>query len=158
MVTEERDKLRNLLNEFKRMKNDEAGDEVASGTLVQVLIFLLMYLFSLLFFIFLFTRSLIMIFVRDLCFQELESSLAKKEFCIKEMESSLHVQKEVNTRQYEEIKLLNEKLNSEARKIKSLEREGDRLRSEIALLESKVGAKDILSIADIVVIHQFLCS
>lgn len=108
MVTEERDKLRNLLNEFKRMKNDEAGDEVASGTLVQ----------------------------------ELESSLAKKEFCIKETESSLHVQKEVNTRQYEEIKLLNEKLNNEARKIKSLEREGDRLRSEIALLESKLGHGD----------------
>ncbi|KAM4126170.1 hypothetical protein ACJW30_01G369200 [Castanea mollissima] len=108
MVTEERDKLRNLLNEFKRMKNDEAGDEVVSGTLVQ----------------------------------ELESSLAKKEFCIKEMESSLHVQKEVNTRQYEEIKLLNEKLNNEARKIKSLEREGDRLRSEIALLESKLGHGD----------------
>lgn len=67
MVTEERDKLRNLLNEFKRMKNDEAGDEVASGTLVQVLIFLLMYLFSLLF-LFLFTRSLIMIFVCDFVF------------------------------------------------------------------------------------------
>lgn len=161
MVTEERDKLRNLLNEFKRMKSDEAGDEVASGTLVQVLIFLLMYLFSLyiyFIYLFLFTQSLIMIFVCDLCLQELESSLAKKEFCIKEMESSLHVQKEVNTRQYEEIKLLNEKLNNEARKIKSLEREGDRLRSEIALLESKVGAKDILSISDIVVIHQFLCS
>ncbi|KAL0013020.1 hypothetical protein SO802_000089 [Lithocarpus litseifolius] len=108
MVTEERDKLRNLLNEFKKMKNDEAGEEVASGTLVQ----------------------------------ELESSLAKKEFCIKEMESSLHAQKEVNTRQYEEIKLLNEKLNNEARKIKSLEREGDRLRSEIALLESKLGHGD----------------
>ena len=52
MVTEERDKLRNLLNEFKRMKNDEAGDEVASGTLVQVLIFLLMYLFSLIYLFF----------------------------------------------------------------------------------------------------------
>jgi hypothetical protein len=47
MVTEERDKLRNLLNEFKRLKNDEAGDEIASGTLVQVIIFLLMYLFPL---------------------------------------------------------------------------------------------------------------
>ena len=89
--------------------------------------------------------------------QELESSLAKKELCIKELESSFHVQKEVNTRQYEEIKLLNERLNNEARRIKSLEREGDRLRSEVSLLESKVGAKDILGITDIVVI-QFLSS
>uniref|UniRef100_A0A2N9HR59 Uncharacterized protein n=1 Tax=Fagus sylvatica TaxID=28930 RepID=A0A2N9HR59_FAGSY len=108
IVTEERDKLRNLLNEFKRLKNDEAGDEIASGTLVQ----------------------------------ELESSLAKKELCIKELESSFHVQKEVNTRQYEEIKLLNERLNNEARRIKSLEREGDRLRSEVSLLESKLGHGD----------------
>lgn len=70
--------------------------------------------------------------------QELESSIANKELCIKELESSLHEQKEVNTHQYEEIRLLNERLNNEARRIKSLEREGDRLRSEISLLESKV--------------------
>jgi mitotic spindle assembly checkpoint protein MAD1 len=70
--------------------------------------------------------------------QELESSISKKELCIKELESSLHEQKEVNTHQYEEIRLLNERLNNEARRLKSLEREGDRLRSEISLLESKV--------------------
>lgn len=81
--------------------------------------------------------------------QELESSLAKKESCIKGLESSLLEQKKVNTRQSEEIKLLNERLNNEARRIKSLERESDRLRSEISLLESKVGAKDIMGITNI---------
>ncbi|XP_062176281.1 mitotic spindle checkpoint protein MAD1 isoform X2 [Alnus glutinosa] len=108
MVTEERDELRNLVNEFKRPKNDEAGDKAVSGAVLQ----------------------------------ELESSIAKKELCIKELESSLHEQKEVNTHQYEEIRLLNERLNNEARRIKSLEREGDRLRSEISLLESKLGHGD----------------
>lgn len=54
------------------------------------------------------------------------------------MESSLSEQKEVNIRQLNEINLLSEKLNNEARRIRSLEREGDRLRSAIALLESKV--------------------
>lgn len=73
--------------------------------------------------------------------QELESSLAKKENCIKELESSLSEQKEVNGRQLNELKLLNDRLSSEARRIKSLEREGDRLRSEIAVLESKVDFK-----------------
>lgn len=71
--------------------------------------------------------------------QEFELSLAKKENCIKELENNLCEQKEVNNRRLNEIKLLNEKLNNEARRIKSLEREGDRLRSEISLLESKVG-------------------
>lgn len=45
----------------------------------------------------------------------------------------------VNIRQHEEMKLLNEKLYNEARRVKSLERESDRLRSEISLLEAKVG-------------------
>lgn len=72
--------------------------------------------------------------------QDLESSLSKKDGCIKELESTLLEQRAVNNRQHEEIKLLNEKLNSEARRIKSLERESDRLCSEIALLEAKVGA------------------
>lgn len=45
----------------------------------------------------------------------------------------------VNNRQHEEIKILNDKLHNEARRIKSLERESDRLRSEISLLEAKVG-------------------
>ncbi|XP_030459161.1 mitotic spindle checkpoint protein MAD1 isoform X1 [Syzygium oleosum] len=73
---------------------------------------------------------------------ELQLSLAKKECCIKEMESNLNEQKEANNRQREEIKLLNERLNNEARRIKSLERESDRLRSEISLLESKLGHGD----------------
>ncbi|XP_041010924.1 mitotic spindle checkpoint protein MAD1 isoform X2 [Juglans microcarpa x Juglans regia] len=111
MITEERDKLRDLVNECKRLRNDEQGDETVSGTLIQ----------------------------------ELESSLAKKESCIKGLESSLHEQKKVNTRQSEEIKLLNERLNNEARRIKSLERESDRLRSEISLLESKLGHGDYSS-------------
>ncbi|CAN4110779.1 unnamed protein product [Withania somnifera] len=77
--------------------------------------------------------------------KELEASLAKKENCIKELESYLSEQKEVNIRQLNEIKFLNEKLNNEARKIKSLEREGDSLRSQIALLESKLGHGDYSS-------------
>ncbi|GMI86128.1 mitotic arrest deficient 1, NITRIC OXIDE-INDUCED EARLY COTYLEDON SENESCENCE 1 [Hibiscus trionum] len=108
MVTEERDKLRNVINESKKHKNEEAGDEVASGTVVQ----------------------------------ELESSLAKKESCIKELERNLHEQKEINDRQHNEITLLHDRLNNEARRIKSLERESDRLRSEISLLESKLGHGD----------------
>ncbi|KAF8016110.1 hypothetical protein BT93_H1596 [Corymbia citriodora subsp. variegata] len=73
---------------------------------------------------------------------ELQLSLAKKECCIKEVESNLNEQKEANNRQREEIKLLNERLNNEARRIKSLERESDRLRSEISLLEAKLGHGD----------------
>jgi mitotic spindle assembly checkpoint protein MAD1 len=131
MVTEERDELRNLVNEFKRPKNDEAGDEAVSGAVLQVILFFLPCL--------LFMRSLIWSCLwLGLRGQELESSIAKKELCIKELESSLREQKEVNTHQYEEIRLLNERLNNEARRIKSLEREGYRLRSEISLLESKV--------------------
>ncbi|PWA49447.1 mitotic checkpoint family protein [Artemisia annua] len=51
----------------------------------------------------------------------------------------------LNARQHNEIKLLNERLNSESRRIKSLEREDDRLRSEIAILESKLGHGDFSS-------------
>lgn len=39
MVTEERDELRNLVNEFKRPKNDEAGNETVSGAVLQVILF-----------------------------------------------------------------------------------------------------------------------
>ncbi|KAI4296145.1 hypothetical protein L6164_036127 [Bauhinia variegata] len=74
--------------------------------------------------------------------QDLESSLAKKDGCMKEIESTLLEQREVNNRQHKEIKLLNEKLNNEARRLKSLERENDRLCSEISLLESKLGHGD----------------
>ncbi|PON66619.1 hypothetical protein PanWU01x14_108610 [Parasponia andersonii] len=120
MVTDERDNLRNIVNELKKSKSSEAGDQEASGfgTLVQ----------------------------------DLESSLAKKDCYFKELETSLSEQKEANNRQYEEVKMLNERLNNEARRIKSLERENDRLRSEISLWESKVGSNNILRITDIVVV------
>ncbi|XP_023730297.1 mitotic spindle checkpoint protein MAD1 [Lactuca sativa] len=75
----------------------------------------------------------------------LESSLAIKEDYIKKLESSVLEQKDANARQHNEIKLLNERLNNELRRIKSLEREDDRLRSEIAILESKVGHGDFSS-------------
>lgn len=110
-VTEERDQLKNVIDELKKHKNVEAGGDIANGAL----------------------------------FQELESCLAKKEYCLKELESNLCEQKEINTRQHNEIKVLTERLNNEARRIKSLEREGDRLRSEISLLESKLGHGDFSS-------------
>ncbi|CAM8997433.1 unnamed protein product [Rhodiola kirilowii] len=74
--------------------------------------------------------------------QELEISLGNKDRCIKELESNLLEQKLTNSCQLNEIVLLNERLNNEARRIKSLEREADRLRSEISLLESKLGHGD----------------
>ncbi|KAL1334405.1 hypothetical protein HN51_063326 [Arachis hypogaea] len=107
VVTEERNKLRNMSN----LKNDEAADGSKSISTLQAL-------------------------------QDLESSLAKKDDCIKELESALHEQRAVNNRQHEEIKLLNEKLHNELKRIKSLERESDRLRSEISLLEAKLGHGD----------------
>ncbi|XP_047341819.1 mitotic spindle checkpoint protein MAD1 [Impatiens glandulifera] len=110
-VTEERDQLRSVLNELKKQKSVEAGNDVTNATVVQ----------------------------------ELESSLAKKEDWIKELESNLYEQKEINNHQLNEIRLLNERLSNEARRVKSLEREGDRLRSEISLLESKLGHGDFSS-------------
>ncbi|XP_074302735.1 mitotic spindle checkpoint protein MAD1-like [Silene latifolia] len=74
--------------------------------------------------------------------QGVELSLTQKDSHIKELENSMSEQKAANDRHYIELKMLNEKLNSESRRIKSLEREGDRLRSEIALLESKLGHGD----------------
>lgn len=85
-------------------------------------------------FYFLDTRYLLLV----LKGQELESSLVKRDARVTELENNLCEQKEVNSRQYNEIKLLTERLNNEARRFKSLEREGDRLRSEISILESKV--------------------
>ncbi|KAL3515769.1 hypothetical protein ACH5RR_022671 [Cinchona calisaya] len=110
-VMEERDRLKNLVNELKMEKHAQGGQEVASGKHIQ----------------------------------ELEASIAKKENCIKELESNLREQNHVNIRQQNEIKLLNERLTNEARTIKSLERESDRLRSEIALLEAKLGHGDFSS-------------
>lgn len=63
--------------------------------------------------------------------QKLESSLAEMECIIKEKDNNLRDQSEIITH-------LNEKLADEAKKCRSFEREGDRLRSEICLLESKV--------------------
>nr|GMD04929.1 protein NRT1/ PTR FAMILY 4.3-like [Ipomoea batatas] len=110
-VSEERDRLKHIVEEPRTQKSVDAGIEVSGGKVVQ----------------------------------ELELSLAKKENFIKELESSLSEQKEVNGRQLNELKLLNDRLSSEARRIKSLEREGDRLRSEVALLESKLGHGDYSS-------------
>ncbi|KAK3037756.1 hypothetical protein RJ639_031127 [Escallonia herrerae] len=110
-VTEERDRLKNAVDELRKIRNVEAGGEIVGGNVLQ----------------------------------ELESSLAKKEYHIKELESNLCEQKEVNNRQHSERKLLSERLNNEAKRIKSLEREGDRLRSEISLLESKLGHGDYSS-------------
>ncbi|XP_009791238.1 mitotic spindle checkpoint protein MAD1 [Nicotiana tabacum] len=110
-VIEEKDRLKNVVEDLRKQKSVESGHEVVSGAILQ----------------------------------GLEASLAKKENSIKELESSLSEQKEVNIRQLNEINLLSEKLNNEARRIRSLEREGDRLRSEIALLESKLGHGDYSS-------------
>ncbi|KAL8172278.1 hypothetical protein V2J09_024082 [Rumex salicifolius] len=74
--------------------------------------------------------------------QELESSLQKKDSYIKELENNLHEHKDACGRQCNEMRILSERLNSEAKRIKSSERENDRLRSEIALLESKLGHGD----------------
>ena len=90
-------------------------------------------------------------FVACLIVQELDLTLAKKDWYIKELESNLHEQKEVNSRQHDELKLLNERLNNDAKRIKSLERDCDRLRSEISLLESKVSNKIIVRIA----VHKY---
>lgn len=70
--------------------------------------------------------------------QEAESSFSERESSLIELEYNLHEQRELINRQCHEIELLNEKLNFEVKKIKSLERESDRLRAEISLLESKV--------------------
>ncbi|KAI3445547.1 hypothetical protein Pfo_002212 [Paulownia fortunei] len=111
LITEERDRLKNVVKELKERTNLEGGTELVSGTIVQ----------------------------------ELEASLAKKENYVRELENSLLEKKEINSHQHNEIKLLNERLTNEARRVKMLEREGDRLRSEISLLESKLGHGDFSS-------------
>ncbi|CAI9101502.1 OLC1v1038840C1 [Oldenlandia corymbosa var. corymbosa] len=110
-ISEEGDRLKNMVDELKKEKNTQGGTEMVNGSLLK----------------------------------ELEASISKKENCIKELESNLHEQNLVNIRQQNEVKLLNERLSDEVRKVKSLEREGDRLRSEIALLEAKLGHGDFSS-------------
>ncbi|CAN6475398.1 unnamed protein product [Victoria cruziana] len=80
--------------------------------------------------------------VGETLMKDLEACLAEKESTIKELEHRLQEQKEIISNQCCEIRLLNENLNNETRRAKSLEREGDRLRSEILLLESKLGHGD----------------
>lgn len=132
-TTEERDRLKIIIDQLKQQKNVEAGAAMTDGKVkvvgerscLEVLFGLWFVLMNLLHF---FSRQ----------GQELEASLAMKEDLIKKLESSILEQKDVNARQHNEIKLLNERLSNESRRIKSLEREDDRLRSEIAILESKV--------------------
>lgn len=111
LITEERDRLKDVVKELKEHKNLEGGNGLVSGTI----------------------------------FQELETSLDKKENYVRQLENSLSEIKEINGRQHNEITLLNERLTNEGRRVKMLEREADRLRSEISLLESKLGHGDFSS-------------
>ncbi|KAJ0972159.1 hypothetical protein J5N97_020118 [Dioscorea zingiberensis] len=76
----------------------------------------------------------------DRLVMDLESSLLARENAMRELENNLNDQREIINRQHNELQLLNDKLATEARRIKSLEREGERLRSEISLLESRYKA------------------
>uniref|UniRef100_A0A453G2E1 DUF4094 domain-containing protein n=2 Tax=Aegilops tauschii subsp. strangulata TaxID=200361 RepID=A0A453G2E1_AEGTS len=73
---------------------------------------------------------------------KMESDLSQMEKVVRELETTLHEQRELISQQHAELNLMNEKLSIEARKAKSLEREGDQLRSQVALLESKLGHGD----------------
>ncbi|KAJ4810842.1 Mitotic spindle checkpoint protein MAD1 [Rhynchospora pubera] len=77
--------------------------------------------------------------------EELEAALNDKEQMMKEMESSLQEHREMIAHQHAELKLFNDRLADESKKVKSLERESDRLRHEVALLESKLGHGDYSS-------------
>ena len=68
----------------------------------------------------------------------MESDQSGMEKMIRELESTMHEQKEQISHKDAELSIMNERLSLEARKVKSLEREGDQLRSQVALLESKV--------------------
>ncbi|OEL13858.1 Mitotic spindle checkpoint protein MAD1 [Dichanthelium oligosanthes] len=72
----------------------------------------------------------------------MESDQSGMEKMIRELESTIHEQKELISHKDTELNIMNERLNLEARKVKSLEREGDQLRSQMALLESKLGHGD----------------
>lgn len=76
--------------------------------------------------------------------QDLESSITAKENAIRELENNLNDQRQIINRQHNDLEQMNDKLAIEARRIKSLEREGDRLRSEISLLESKVRVRKFI--------------
>jgi mitotic spindle assembly checkpoint protein MAD1 len=75
--------------------------------------------------------------------QNTDSDLSKMEKLVRELESTVHEQKEVLSHKHAELNIMNERLSLETRKVNSLEREGDQLRSQVALLESKVWTSDI---------------
>ncbi|CAO2182164.1 unnamed protein product [Urochloa humidicola] len=75
----------------------------------------------------------------------MESDQSGMEKMIRDLESTIHEQKELVSHKDSELNIMNERLNLEAKKVKSLEREGDQLRSQVALLESKLGHGDYSS-------------
>ena len=72
-----------------------------------------------------------------------ESDQSGMEKAIRELESIIHELKELISHKDTELNTMNERLSLETRKVKSLEREGDQLRSQVALLESKVRTPEI---------------
>nr|CAB3474974.1 unnamed protein product [Digitaria exilis] len=75
----------------------------------------------------------------------MESDQSGMEKFIRELESTIQELKELISHKDAELNIMNERLSLEARKVKSLEREGDQLRSQMALLESKLGHGDYSS-------------
>nr|CAB3479005.1 unnamed protein product [Digitaria exilis] len=75
----------------------------------------------------------------------MESDQSGMEKIIRELESTIQELKELISHKDAELNIMNERLSLEARKVKSLEREGDQLRSQMALLESKLGHGDYSS-------------
>ncbi|BAD81883.1 putative mitotic checkpoint protein [Oryza sativa Japonica Group] len=78
----------------------------------------------------------------DASSKNMESDLSRMEKVVTELESTIRDQRELISQQHTELNLMNEKLSIESRKAKSLERDGDQLRSQVALLESKLGHGD----------------
>ncbi|KAF0921066.1 hypothetical protein E2562_038440 [Oryza meyeriana var. granulata] len=78
----------------------------------------------------------------DASSKNMESDLSRMEKVVRELESTIRDQRELISQQHTELNLMNEKLSIESRKAKSLERDGDQLRSQVALLESKLGHGD----------------
>ncbi|KAL6616479.1 hypothetical protein ACP70R_038749 [Stipagrostis hirtigluma subsp. patula] len=81
----------------------------------------------------------------DSSFKNMESDPSRMDKLIRELESTIQEQKELISHQHAELNTMNERLNLEGKKIKSLEREGDQLRSQVALLESKLSQGDYSS-------------
>ncbi|GMP34309.1 hypothetical protein CsSME_00007227 [Camellia sinensis var. sinensis] len=87
-VTEERDQLKNVIDELKKHKNVEAEGDIVNGALFQVVQLHFYFTCSSTF------SLIVFVLVLDLQGQGLESCLAKKEYCLKELESNLCGQKE----------------------------------------------------------------